>query len=240
MKPVLLNNIDHATLRVAIRGGAAHGDNVNQLPLFPSEFEAAQRCFPIIFRRGEEGIQAYALLGLDHDENLFLEGDRWTSAYVPAIQRRGPFSIGLNRAHADGDAGGGPMIFIDPDDPRVGAADGLPVFLEHGGNAPLLDHVADLLRVLYEGMEHAPEIYAAFEAAGLLQPISLRISLNEEEGYEVPDLMVIDQEALAALSGDALETLHRSGLLRAAIMAASSLGNVQSLIDLKNRKQAAA
>ncbi|RZL83562.1 MAG: peptide ABC transporter permease [Sphingomonas sp.] len=239
MNNILLNNVEHADLRVAIRPGAEFGDSVNQLPIYPSEFEEAQRSFPIVFRREEGGIEAYVLLGLDRDENLFLEDGRWTSDYVPAVQRRGPFSVGIGRSASD-DAGGSegdPLVYIDRDDPRVGADDGLPLFLEHGGNAPLLDHIASVLRVLHEGVATAPAIYAELEAAGLLQPVDIQISLSEEEGYELPDLLTVDQSALAALSGEQLETLHRSGLLRAATMAASSLGNIQYLIDRKNRKR---
>lgn len=235
MNRVLLNNVEHADLRVAIRGGAAFGDSVNQLPIYPSEFEEAQRAFPIIFRREDQGMQAYVLLGLDRDENLFLEHDRWTSSYVPAAQRRGPFSIGIKQDDLDEAVAGEPLVYVDLDDPRVGAEDGLAVFLEHGGNAPLLEHMTSVLRVIYEGMASAPAIYAQLEAAGLLQPISMQISLSEEDGYELPDLFAIDQAALAALAGETLEDLHRCGLLRAATMAASSLGNVQRLIDLKNR-----
>lgn len=40
---VLLNNIDHAQLRVAQGYGAAFGDAVNQALVFPTEFEALQR-----------------------------------------------------------------------------------------------------------------------------------------------------------------------------------------------------
>jgi hypothetical protein len=236
MKPVLLNNVDHHELRVAPRAGAEYGDSVNQLVLFPSEFEEAQRAFPIIFRRGEEGVQAFALLGLDRDENLFLDGDRWTSAYVPAIQRRGPFAIVLQRPSPGVDTPPDPKIQVDLDDPRVGAEDGLPLFLDHGGNAPYLDHIAGVLRVIYEGVEGAPAFYAELDQAGLLQPITMQISLSDEQGYELPDLFVIDQEALAGLEGETLARLHRSGVLRAATMAAASLGNVQRLIDLKNRK----
>ncbi|HXH15954.1 MAG TPA: SapC family protein [Sphingomonas sp.] len=236
----MLNNVEHADLRVAIRPGAAFGDNVNQLPIYPSEFEEAQRAFPIVFRREEGGLQAYVLLGLDRDENLFLDDDRWTSAYVPAVQRRGPFSIGIDRSRAGDTNAGDPLIYIDCGDARVGAEDGLPVFLEHGGNAPLLDHIASVLRVLHEGVMNAPAVYAELEGAGLLQPVSMQINLSDEEGYELPDLFTIDQAALAELSGEPLERLYRSGLLRAATMAASSLGNIQRLIDLKNRKQSPA
>ena len=237
MNPVQINNIDHANLRVSPRAGSAFGDAANQALIFPAEFEEAQREFAIIFRRRDEGLQAYALLGLDRDENLFLEDGRWTSDYVPAVQRRGPFSVGIDGSRPDGAGQGDPLVYIDCADPRVGADDGLPLFLEHGGNAPLLDHIASVLRVLHEGVTSAPAIYAEFEDAGLLQPVDIQISLSDEDGYELPDLLTIDQSALAELSGEPLETLHRSGLLRAATMAASSLGNIQHLIDRKNRNR---
>jgi hypothetical protein len=232
--PVQINNIDHAALRVSPRAGAEFGDAANQALVFPSEFEDLQREFAIIFRRRETGIQAYALLGLDRDENLFLSGDRWTSSYVPATHRRGPFSIGVERVSA-GDIAGEPMIHVDMDDPRVGGADGLPLFLEHGGNAPYLDHVSGVLRLLYRELESAPAAYAALDDAGLLTTVTLTVDVSEERRYTIPDVLVIDAEHLAALTGEPLEWLHRSGLLRIATFALASLGNVQHLIA---RKQA--
>ncbi|WBY09161.1 SapC family protein [Sphingomonas sp. 7/4-4] len=115
MNPVQINNIDQANLRVSPRAGAEFGDAANQALVFPAEFEELQREFAIIFRRRETGLQAYALLGLDRDENLFLSGDRWTSRYVPASHRRGPFSIGVARSSADPEPGE-PMIHVDMDD----------------------------------------------------------------------------------------------------------------------------
>lgn len=234
MNPVQINNIDHADLRVRPSAGAEFGDAVNQALVFPAEFEELQREFAIIFRRGEGGLQAYALLGLDRDENLFLSGERWTTRYVPAIHRRGPFSIGMARASAD-DEPGEPMVHVDLDDPRVGADGGLPLFLAHGGNAPYLEHVSGVLRMLYQGMESAPAAYAALDEAGLLAPVTLTVDVTEDRRYTVPDVLVVGIEQLAALAGEPLERLHRSGLLRLAILAASSLGNVQELIA---RKQA--
>ncbi|RYE95107.1 MAG: hypothetical protein EOO77_43470 [Oxalobacteraceae bacterium] len=185
MNRVLLNNVDHA-VRVAIRAGAEFGDGVNQIPIFPSEFEAAQRSFPIIFRPEGEGLQAHVLLGLDRDENLFLDGDRWTSGYVPAFQRRGPFSIAVSPGTAGDGEPAEPMIHIDLDDPRVGAEDGLPVFREHGGNAPLLNHMTGVLRTIYQGLETAPAIYAAWREAGLLRSMTLQISLDDDLTYDLP------------------------------------------------------
>jgi hypothetical protein len=234
MNPVQINNIDHANLRVSLKAGAEFGDAANQALVFPAEFEELQREFAIIFRRRETGLQAYALLGLDRDENLFLSDDHWTSRYVPASHRRGPFSIGLARSSADPEPGE-PMIHVDMDDPRVGDDEGLPLFLEHGGNAPYLDHISGVLRLLYEGMESAPPAYAALDEAGLLTPVTLTIDVSEDRRYTVPDVLVVDVERLAALTGEPLERLHRSGVLRLAILVMASLGNIQQLIA---RKQA--
>lgn len=233
MTPVQINNIDHADLRVSPRAGAAFGDAANQALIFPAEFEDVQREFAIVFRRRDEGLQAYALLGLDRDENLYLSGAYWTSRYVPASHQRGPFSIGMVRS-ADGDASE-PMLHVDLDDARVGDPAGLPLFLEHGGNTPYLDHITGVLRLLYEGMETALPAYDALDAVGLLAPVTLTIDVSEERRYTVPDVLVVDIERLAALTGEPLERLHGSGILRLAILAAASLGNIQQLIA---RKQA--
>ena len=94
---VLLNNVEHRDLRVVTRHSVDFGDAINQVLVFPTEFEDLQREYPILFRRDAEGnIQAVALLGLDRDENLFLDGEGWHARYVPAVQRCGPFSIGLH------------------------------------------------------------------------------------------------------------------------------------------------
>ena len=234
MNPVQINNIDHADLRVGQRAGAEFGDAANQAPVFPAEFEELQREFAIIFRRRETGLQAYALLGLDRDENLFLSGDRWTSRYVPANNRRGPFSIGIAHASADGTPGE-PMIHVDMDDPRVGDGEGLPLFLEHGGNAPYLDHMSEVLRLLYQEMERAPAFYVELDQAELLTPVTLTIDVSEDRRYTVPDVLVVDAERLAALTGEPLERLYRSGVLQLAILATASLGNIQQLIARKQK-----
>jgi len=125
------------------------------------------------------------------------------------------------------------MIHVDMDDPRVGDGEGLPLFLEHGGNAPYLNHISGVLRLLYQEMESAPAAYAALDEAGLLTPVTLSIDVSEDRRYTVPDVLVVDIERLAAMAGEPLERLHRSGVLRLAILVAASLGNIQQLIARK-------
>lgn len=239
MKHVQINNVDHAQVKVIPRAGPAFGDAANQVLVVPTEFEEVQREFAIVFRRRETGLQAFALLGLDKDENLFLDGERWTTRYVPASLKRGPFSIGVSRP-SDGEAASEPMVHLDLDDPRVGTVEGFPLFLEHGGNAPYLDHVTGVLGLLYEGLEQAPELYAALEEAGLLAEVTLTVDVTEERQYTIPDVLVVDAAALAELDGDRLARVHGSGLLRLATLLAASLGNIAHLIALKRARLDAA
>jgi hypothetical protein len=237
---VLLNNIDHADLRVIVRHAAEFGDSVNQVLVFPTEFDAIQRDYPIFFRRDPNGaLQSIALLGLDRDENLFLDEHGWQARYVPAVLQRGPFLIGLQERAADGEARREPMVHIDLDHPRVSRSDGLPLFLPHGGNAPYLDHIAGVLRAIYAGIEATAPMFAAFEEAGLIEPVSLEIELDEERKYVLPDLFTIGRAALAALNGARLEQLNRAGFLGVAFLVASSMSNVSHLIELKNAKRRA-
>ncbi|HAE94281.1 MAG TPA: peptide ABC transporter permease, partial [Hyphomonas atlantica] len=51
----LLNNIDHADLKIVTRRGAEFGDSVNQVAVYPTEFSELQRDYPIFFRKDEAG-----------------------------------------------------------------------------------------------------------------------------------------------------------------------------------------
>lgn len=232
---VQLNNIDHHDLRVVVGHGPEFGDNINQVLIFPSEFEEVQREYAIFFTPGADGaMQAVALLGLDRDENLYLDERGWNARYVPAVQQRGPFSIGLNRDDADA----APMVHIDLDHPRVRRDEGYPLFLPHGGNAPYLEHVSGVLRTIYAGLELTAPMFAAFEAAGLIEPVSVEIQLSETESYSLPDYSTISAERLRALDGAALAALNAQGFLYLAFLVLASHGNVPGLIARKNARLA--
>lgn len=232
---VLLNNVDHADFRVVRRFGAATGDAINQTRVFPSEFENLQREYVILFRRDPDGgYQSVALLGLDRDENLFLDGDTWDARYVPAVQDRGPFSIGLHREGPAGDRE--PKVNVDLDDPRVSRGEGEALFLPHGGAAPCLAAASQALSTVYRGLEMVAPMFAAFTAAGLVEPVTIDISIAAGRRYDLEDIYTIGRERLAGLDGLELERLNRSGWLAHAFHVAASVGNLDHLIALKNRK----
>jgi hypothetical protein len=237
MTIALLNNVDHHDLRVIARHGAEFGEAVNQVLAFPTEFEALQREYPIIFRRdGEGALRPVALLGLARDENLFLDGKGgWQARYVPALLQRGPFSIA-----APENPEGEPMIRVDLDHPRVSRSEGTPVFLPQGGNTPYLEHVSGVLRGIFVGHHLIEPMMAAFAAAGLLVEVNLEARVEENTVHAITGAVTIDRARLAGLSANELAELHKGGFLQAAFFVAASLGNVQRLADLKGRKRGGA
>jgi len=236
---VLLNNVTHKDLRVRTGYSAEFGDSINLALVFPTEFAFVQREYPILFRRdSKDDLQAFALLGLDKGENLFLEESGWNARYVPAVQQRGPFLIGLHE-ESDESVNSGPMIHVNLDNPRISESEGEPVFLRHGGNSPFLEHVSLMLQMIYDGAEVAKPMFAAFEEAELIEPMDLSIKLDEQTQYKLPDFFTISQDRLEALDGIALERLNLQGYLQLAMFVANSLGNIEWLIDLKNRRRVA-
>lgn len=231
---VLLNNIDHAELRVAQGHGAAYGDAVNVTRVFPNEFEAVQREYPILFKQNGDGrIDPVILLGLDRDENLFLDGDQWRARYVPMTHRRGPFSINLPGPDAADPRDA--KINIDLDHARVG--DGEPVFLPHGGSTPYLEGVSRTLSALYDGLRLVDPMIGAWVDAGLLDSVAIDVTVGDGRRYDIEQFLVVSREKLAALSGETLQSLHAKGWLTLAILAATSLLNIDALVRLKNTKE---
>jgi len=237
---VLLDNVAHKDLKVITGYSAKFGDNINLAPVFPTEFAFAQREYPILFRKGENGnLEAFVLLGLDKGENLFLDKDGWNARYVPAIQRRGPFLIGVHPNREEGAEQHELMVHVDLDSPRISTTEGAPVFLRHGGNSPYLERATRMLQMIAHGTEFAQPMFAAFREAGLIDELVAEVNIDDRVSYQLPDFLTINQERLAALDGKTLEHLNKYGYLQLAMLVVTSLGNVNWLIELKNRKIAA-
>jgi len=236
---VLLNNIDHHDLRLITRHGAAFGDSVNQALIFPSEYQEIQRHYPIFFRQTEGGgFKSVALLGFDRDENLFLDGERWNAAYVPAMHRVGPFLIGQPKPAPGQELpeNAEAMILVDPEHVRISRSEGRPLFLPQGGASQLLTQVTLTLQQVYAGSQASDRMFAAFFEAGLLAPVEINVQISERQAFLLKDMLTISREALQTLDGARLQALNEAGFLALAFDVVSSLGNLSHMIELKTQR----
>lgn len=237
---VLLNNVAHQNLKVIVRYGAEFGNSVGSVLVFPTEFVELQKEYPILFRRNLETqkYHAIALLGLSQSENLFLNpnpGAGWAANYIPAIVAKGPFLIGFQSQ----DSGNSktPVIHIDVDHPKVSQEEGYPLFLEYGGNSPYLEHIVKILNLIHQGMAVQDVMFDLFSELDLIEPIDIKIDLNNGEKHTLIGNYTINEEKLTALSGDQLEKLNKPGFLPLAYAVITSMTNIRKLTEIKNSKK---
>lgn len=228
----LLNNVEHKDLRVDTARRRGLGDDVMHAPTFPAEFRNVQSHYPIVFAKTPEGgFQPLALFGFEDGQNLFLGENGWDAPYVPLAIERQPFLIGVQ--------GGEPLVHVDLDSPRVRAGGGEPVFLEHGGTTPLLERMSSVLLALYEGLQATPAFVAALVEHGLLESFTLDVALADGAQHRLAGFYTIHEERLAALGGDVLGRLNAAGHLQPIYMAVASVAQFRSLIERRNRRDAA-
>jgi SapC len=236
---VLLNNVSHQNLKVITRFGAELGDNVGSVLVFPTEFIELQKEYTILFRQNAETKKYHAvvLLGLNQSENLFLNsniGSGWEANYVPAAVAKGPFLIGFQSQDSSNNKTA--VIHIDLDHPKVSQQEGYPLFLEHGGNSPYLEHIASGLKIIHQGLAIQDAMFQLFSELDLLEPIDINIDLNNGEKHHLVGNFTINEERLMALGGEQLERLNKLGFLPLAYAVITSMTNIRRLTEIKNKK----
>jgi hypothetical protein len=240
MSTTVLTNEQHASVRVDTRALREYGDHVNRALALSSEFNDLHKEFPLLVHRAVDGSYvAHAVLGLDRDENLFIEGDRWTSQTIPAALARGPFSLGyVRREGAADDAPPADIkVMIDEQHPRL-RGDGIPVFLPLGGESTYLEGIKRVLQVVDAGLQADRALYPELVSMGLLEEVNIRVTVSSDQQYGFDGYYTINTERLQALGGDQLQRLNRLGLLAPIFSLVSSLGNFQRLIKLKAARAA--
>jgi hypothetical protein len=233
----ILDSKTHKDVKVVTHFDNQFSEKINSALIFPTEMREAQRDYPILFIKNPETgqFQSVVLLGLVANENLYIN-DGWHASYIPAMIKKGPFTIGFEEQEQNGELVKQPIIAIDMDNPRVNKASGEAIFLEDGQASPYLQQVNQSLKTLHEGAQLNEQMFQAFLKNDLIEPVALNIELENGEKISLEGNYTINEEKLSKLSGDALNELHQNGLLRVAYFITASLGNIQRLVDLKNNQ----
>jgi hypothetical protein len=236
-KAIVLNNVDHKNLKVDTQPEA--NLNVNRSLIYTTEIGDLHKEFPLVFYKHPDGkTQLHAILGLEKDENLFIGDNGWTTRFVPALLARGPFSLGYKKPENTNNQKQDPVICIDMQDPRVNTEKGEDIFLQFGGEAPYLNYVKKALQVIDSGMQFDKTLFTLVDSMDLLEPVAINIKLSNVEEINFSDYYTINQEKLTKLDGANLAELNQYGVLSLLYFVLSSMGNFQTLMELKNAKSA--
>ena len=232
----LLNNVEHQDVKIITERSARYGDNLMSTPVFPFEFRRVQAFYPILLQQDAKGgFQPVALFGFAQGENLFLNEDGWQAAYIPAMLRREPFLIGFQKPQDPSEGESMRVLSLDMDHPRVNTEVGEALFHPLGGRTDFLEDAANLLEAIYEGLEHGKAFVGALQEQDLIEAVTLEIPLRDGSRNQLLGFHCLAEEKVQALSGDVLGAFQEKGFLMPLFMILASMGNVQHLIEMKNR-----
>ena len=231
----LLNNVDHKDVRVITDRSAVYGDNVHFVTTFPLEFRRVQGCYPIFFQKDANTGEFFplALFGFEAGENLFLSDEGWDANYLPLMIRRQPFVIG-HQQDSEAPSGTKMVVSLDMDSPRVSKEQGEALFLPHGGNSDFLAAMTAVLEDIKIGHQINEAFVKALVDHDLIESVSMEIELNDGSKRQLLGLYTINEEKLAQLDAEALDSLHRKQFLLHIYMVLASHASFRTLIDKKN------
>jgi hypothetical protein len=230
-QPVALDSVQHRNLKlhVPVTDWKVAKD-LNALFVAAAEFGDTCREFPIVFVKagqepdGSDAIAPIAVLGLTQGENLYVTGDRWRAAYMPALLRMYPFCI----ARMDEQRF---AICVDMAFSGTSVIDGQPLFTETGEAAELLKNAREQLELLEGEVQRTRAFGKRLRELGLLQDMRFDVTLPDGRKHTVDGFMTIDDKKATDLPEPVVAELHRSGFL--ALMHAHwiSMGNMRRLVD---------
>jgi hypothetical protein len=224
-KPIALNREAHRNLKVRSVPSFAYAAKTNSVPLTGNEFAAAARQIPILFvADASQQFSPIALLGVRHNENLFVEADgRWSCHYVPAFVRRYPFvlietgkpeelAVGIDEAYAG-----------------FNTEDGEPIFSEDGNDGAALKRAIEFLNAYKNEAARTRAFLTELKRLKLLVPRVLNIALKDGPQFKLDGFSVIDEALLAKLDDKEAGNLLRNGYLGWIYMHLLSMSNVPDL-----------
>lgn len=221
---VALNSETHRDLRLKpLEHPLEFARQANLIPAIIDEFSLAMADLPIAFLPGERQPVAVFVAGLRPSENLFITDDGlWDGRYAPAYLRRYPFILGDVE-------GGEPLLCVDQAFEGLDWTDGERLFNDSG---EIEEHVhrALTLAVSYrDSAERTDRFCAMLRDMGLLKSVTLDATLPSGEKTSMHGLLVVDEEALAAIGPEDLHKLHQDGFLGPIYFHLVSLGTLPTL-----------
>ncbi|MDU0355038.1 SapC family protein [Paraglaciecola aquimarina] len=233
----ILDPKQHQDLKIITTKSAELGDSHHIIPVLAEELRALVAEYPICFikdnQTGQFGLNV--LTGFELGENLFLQAQAWNASYVPLHIRRQPFMVGIKGEEGDTPTPDNTIVTINLDSPKVNKEQGEALFDEDAKPTELLSQVNRMLVNLVQGIPRTEAFVKSLLEHDLLMPVKLDLALASGEKKSFTGLYNINEEKLATLSGDTLQTFHQKGYLQACHLIMASFGQVQKLIAWKNK-----
>ena len=211
--PVALDRVKHRALKLD-----RSANDMNRLTLlnafFVSVGEFAEACkdYPLVWVDagkgpvGKQHVAPLAVFGVQPNQNLCIDGDKWRVRYVPAMLRFYPFAVARTSPNEM-------VLCVDESWKGLGNESGDPLFKPDGEPTELTMQVNQQLQDLEVDIERTRLVGDKLMSLGLLREMRFDATLPDGKTLKVDGFLTIDEEKLGKLSdGDVLD-LARGGVL---------------------------
>lgn len=237
-KLIAIDNLHHRDLAINTSLAEHHAKALNLIPVVTFELVNVATQYPIVLAKNEATGQftLSALMGFEQGENLFWQEQQWQGLYLPLQVQRQPFFIGDGEEQEH-------LVCVDQTSPAVTTSntnedqvDVQPIFTEDGSDSDYFQHIKQCLAQLFQGQKHNAQLLDTLIKLQLIQPMSLELTFINEQKTRLDGLYTIDQARLAQLGQEQIYQLHQDNMLSAIYTMITSVGQIYSLIDRKNKR----
>jgi hypothetical protein len=211
-------------------------EKMHIVPVIGDEISKLALDFPVYLMKNQDtgNYSLNALMGLEPEENLYLQGDRWAASYLPLHMRRQPFLLAASDEAKQTTDDNEAKIAIDMDSKRVNESEGQALFNVTGSKTPYLENIIEVLSMLAVGLEPTAAFISVLVEHDLIESTQLNITFANGEKKSLQGLYIINADKLDNLKGEVLEELHSRGFLQACYMMVASMGQVTKMVNMKN------
>ena len=220
---------------------ALHSAELHLIPVVMTEFSYVALQHPIVFTKNEVTGEfvCSALFGFTEHENLFWQNGQWQGAYLPLQIQRQPFFINDAAKKAEANSGDY-LVGIDLNSPAVVSSptkhddNWQRLFTDTGADSQYFQQANQCLAQLLQGNIDNQHLITQLKKLDLLQSVAVEVTFVNQQSTRLNGLYSINQDKLAALSGEQIAHLHQQQLLPAIYTMITSLGQIYPLIERKN------
>ena len=226
---VPLSSIIHKNHYIEYSNKYEFAKSTNSTYIANIEFTKAAREYPIVFAMEKDNsIYPVVLLGLDKDQNLFLDKDgNWLATYIPAYVRRYPFILAKTQDNADN-------YTICIDDQYSGfntSKKGEKLFGRSGTYSDQLKKSIEFLREYNNHTQVTAAFCAKLKELNLLEPMKLSVKTNDGRELSMVGFMGVNRGRLKSLPVDRVIELFKTDQLELIYLHLASLANVEVLMQ---------
>jgi len=223
----------HQNLKISQKRNLAHVAKQHIISLTAAEYAQASSSFPIVLVKNpdSERFRSVAMLGMESEENLFYQNDKWLGLSVPQSIGMTPFALGI-----DPDKENTLTACVDLDSEFVGEDKEIALFEAEGKESELLTNVQNSLGRLYENEKMTESFIKELTENDLLQELELKIDFSTGEKKRLTGFFTVNEDKVKALSDDKVLDFHKRGLFVPIYSMLGSLSQVNRLVQLRNDK----